>query len=339
MHSHSMNNHLEKLTVIIRSVGERTEKLCYELTLAQNVSPESIFVVRESPFSKAMQASFQIGLERECPWTFCIDADVLLQPGSIEKMLRIAEVQEKNVCEIQGYILDKFFGGPRTAGNHLYRTSHLEKVIKNIPTDGTDIRPEYYTLQTMKNQGYPWVVVPYLVGIHDFEQYYRDIFRKCFVQAHKHQAFTDLFLSIWRTGATHDLDYRMALTGFAKGIEYYDNVSINSKDKIYETYKLELAKWDIHEKEELLAHNFTPNQVKSIIDNWQEPEIYLKKFPTKLGLVNIAENHLHNKSKLKHQRVLQKLHKLGPIKILPYILGWLLQTIGQRIKKWCLKEN
>lgn len=242
-------NLINQVTVIIRSVGERTESICRELIISQGVPSQALVIVNETPFSQAMRTSFRIGLEYDRPWTFCIDADLLLRPGSIQHMLEMATQQPKNVCEIQGLILDKFFSGPRPAGNHLYRTTVLDHALRLIPEEGIDIRPEHYTLQAMQAQGFPWINVPYLVGLHDFEQYYRDIFRKCLVQAHKHQHFTDLFLSVWRQGAIMDTDYRIALAGFARGIEHCGPVMINAYDTLF---GVNLVNLDLDEKKEII---------------------------------------------------------------------------------------
>jgi hypothetical protein len=315
----------DKVTVIIRSVGERTEQLCQELILAQGVDLDNVVTVRETPFSAAMRKSFETGLERGLPWTFCVDADLLLRPGSVEMMVQLAEQQKENVCEIQGYVLDKFFGGPRNGGVHLYRTGLLDRVISQIPREGVDIRPEFHTLKAMKAQGYPWVDVPYLIGLHDFEQYYGDIFRKCFVQAHKYQYLTELFLSIWRERATYDMDYRIALKGFAKGIEHFGGVFIDTSQTVYQQSFTELQ---IEEKNDDLTE-YSLDKIEQIITQWVEPELYQKKFPTKMGLVS-PENRLS----FANERIRIKTRELGPIKMLIYAIGWLLIKMGRLFLAW-----
>lgn len=320
----------KKAIVVIRSVGERTEQLCRELILAQGVVPANVVIVREAPFSAAMRKSFEIGLERDLSWTFCVDADLLLRPKSIETMLQLAEEQPENVCEIQGYILDKFFGGPRQGGVHLYRTSLLPKVIDSIPAEGVNVRPEFHTLQAMEALGHPWVSVPYLVGLHDFEQYYQDIFRKCFVQAHKHQYFTDLFLSIWRDGAECDRDYRVALKGYAKGIEYYEPVFIDTRDAIYQSCFAELQ---IEEKARLEPDEYSLASIEQIINEWAEPTVYQKQFPTKMGLIAPPYPQFEPPPSVK-ERWAEKKRQIGLMKMVPYTIGWAFKTIGARIQTW-----
>ncbi|MBK1645096.1 hypothetical protein CKO25_10615 [Thiocapsa imhoffii] len=326
-----MTSALETITVIIRSVGERTESVCRQLILDQGIEENAIFVIREAPFSQAMRVGFQIGLAQGRPWTFCVDADLLLRPGSILRMVELAEEQPENVCEIQGYILDKFFGGPRIGGIHLYRTALLERVLAAIPAEGVDIRPEYHTLQAMKAAGFPWVLVPELVGLHDFEQSYRDIYRKCFVQAHKHAHFTDLFLSIWRASAAADDDYRVALAGFARGIEHHGAVRIDARS---EPFRVSLDAFGIDEKAAIAPADWSLDQVERIIVSWSDPEMYRNKFPTRMGLVPPPPRPVAPvQPATRLARLRRRLGTQGLGRTVPYAFGWLLQRIGQRIQR------
>lgn len=332
-----MNSINDKVTVIIRSVGERTEQLCQALTLAQGICPANVVIVRESPFSAAMRESFAVGIERGRPWTLCNDADVLLRPGAVAQMVQLAEQQAENTCEIQGYILDKYYGGPRQGGVHLYRTALLPESLASIPAEGLNIRPESHTLEAMKAKGYPWVTVPYWVGLHDFEQYYRDIFRKCFVHAHKHQQSTELFLAIWRDGAADDVDYRVALHGFAAGIAHYDNVRIDTRQEIYQT---QFAALQIAEKEELPAGNHSLDAIEHIITTWVELEPYRRHFPTQMGLVALDRKPAQALQSLSaRERFSRRQSDVGTVRMLPYLIGWLLRRTGTRIQEWASSQN
>lgn len=317
-----MINLNDKVTIIIRSIGERTEQLCRELILAQGIALGNVVIVSEAPFSTAMRKSFEIGIEYGRPWTFCVDADVLLRPEVVQKLIEFAEKQEENIFEVQGFILDKFFGGPREAGNHLYRTSLLDKVIAVIPAEGVNIRPEAHTIQTMVANGYKYVAIPLLIGVHDFEQYYRDIFRKCFVHSHKFSQYAGLLLTTWRKRASNDMDYHVALQGFAQGVSYYGQTLIDTRQQIYRDGFIKLQ---IEEKTPLLPDSISVAQIEQIIAGWIEPEIYQQQFPTKMGL--IQAKHLSSK-----ERFYRHLSTLGPARIVPYIFGWFLKEMGEYLQ-------
>jgi hypothetical protein len=316
---------LEKVSVVIRSVGERTEAVCRQLILEQGVAEKAVFVIHEAPFSRAMRVGFEIGLSQGRPWTFCVDADLLLRPDSVARMVSLAEKQAENVCEVQGYILDKLFGGPRTGGVHLYRTKLLDRVLAAIPAEGINIRPEFHTLIAMKDAGFPWVEVPELLALHDFEQRYTDIYRKCFVHAHKHANFTDLFLSIWREGAPVDPDYRVALAGFARGIEHYGEVHIDARSALFRSSVDALGLTD---KPAMEQADWSLDRVEATINNWTEPGAYRAKFPTRMGLVPTT----HRFTRLK-----KRLGNKGLAHTSLYVVGRLLQGVGSRIQHFAAK--
>lgn len=329
-----MMGSLNNVTVVIRSVRERTESICRKLILKQGLPEEAVFVTHESPFSKTLASSFQIGMDQDRPWTLCVDADVITRKDSIRQMVELAEYQPENTCEIQGYVLDKFFGGPRTAGNHLYRTALLDRALELIPDEGTAIRPEHHMLSAMQRSGFPWVIVRCLVGIHDDEQYYRDIFRKAFVQAHKHSDFCSLFLEHWRQQAAHDPDYEVALAGFAAGVKYRGTVRIDVTDRVF---TVNLKEVGLDEKGPLSDSEWTFPRIEKTIQEWEEPAIYHKRLPSRAGLdqpksllnrLSLRNPPDPNASRLKKVLV----HACNLILLVPWIFGKILVRLGYKIQ-------
>lgn len=193
-----------------------------------------------------MRRSFEIGLEEGRKWTLCVDADVLLRQNAILMLLLFAERQSSDVLEVQGMVFDKFFNMPRQAGNHLYRTSLLNKAMKFIPDEGVNIRPEGHMLNEMKTRGNPWVKMHYVVGLHDFEQYYSDVYRKNFVHARKHPDFAGHFLPYWKEKMQIDTDFEVAMSAFADSLGYNDDLYI---DKNQDLYKVKFENLDLKEKQ------------------------------------------------------------------------------------------
>jgi hypothetical protein len=290
------------------------------MILEQGVDEEDLFIVREVPFSRSMKKSFEIGLKRDKKWTFCVDADVLLRKGSIKKMVQFAENQKKNVCEIQGLVLDKFFSGPREAGNHLYRTSMLDKVIDRIPTEGEDIRPETHALNRMAADGYPWEKVPYLVGIHDDEQYNFDIYRKSFVQAVKHLNYADLIVNHWKNNLENDYDFRVALTAFSDGIKNTDTVYINSEQNLYRELFNQAG---FQEKDELVISHISIEDIEERIETWKIDENYYNYFPNSLGL--------HSSSDVLFRKLRSSIKNRGFLKTIRLSVSQTLIGMGKRL--------
>lgn len=233
-------NSINSVTVIIRSVGERTEQLCKKLILEQKIPDKNVFTIRERPFSKAMKVSYQTGMDNDLPWTLCIDADVLLKHGAIHELLKVAENLPENVLGISGKLLDKFFGIERPAGNYLFQTKYLNHMINSILTyEVEDIRPESSIIKKLENDGLLFKRIPLTIGLHDFEQHYHDIARKAFIHANKHSHLLSELYSFWNHKRNNDPDFEAAIHGLSKGIISYGDIKINVNDfsKLYREIK------------------------------------------------------------------------------------------------------
>lgn len=316
-----MLNYFKGISVIIRSANERTEGLCKKLILDQGISENQLFIVKEVPFSAALKKSFETGLEQNRKWTYCIDADVLLQPESIQKMIDLAEKEKENVCEIQGFVMDKFFGGPRQAGNHLYRTSLLSKMIDNIPREGTDIRPERYALGKMAEQGYTWKSVPCIVGLHDEYQSYFDIFRKSFVHGVKHLDRAELLVKTWRQKCDKDPDFKVALKGFSDSIANTKSTYINSELPLY---KEKFKDSGFEEKLPLKEDEYSLESIENTIKNWEYSDLYYYYFPDRDGLDMKQSATLH--------KVKRNIRRSGYIKTAALAASEILLSLGNKIR-------
>ena len=205
-----------EITAIVRSAGERTKELCYRL-LCDQLPPENIVVIEEYPFTSALRKSFQLGIELGRPWTLCVDADTLLWRKSLRNLLTWALATESCIFQVQCDVLDKLFAVPKKAGVRLYRTSLLPQAIACIPADGVSQRPETIVRDQMTSLEYPSLYKRVTVGLHDFEQYYRDLYRKAFVHAHKHNWETEHIEPLWQKLSERDPDYKVALRGLRNG--------------------------------------------------------------------------------------------------------------------------
>lgn len=312
---------MEDITIIIRSVRERTEQLCKKLLLEQGIPESHVTIVREVPFSASMKKSFEIGIENGNKWTLCVDADVLPRPGSVQNMIELAEDQNKNICEVQGYILDKFFGGVRRGGFHLYRTALLPKVLECIPSEGVDIRPESRTLKEMAKRGYPRADVPYIVGTHDDGQYNFDIYRKAFVQAIKHLDRADLLISHWKKSAETDNDFKIALTAFSDSIRYTGEAYINSDQDLY---KKKFEETGFTEKEELDPNSVSLQDIENRISQWDTDDNYYNHYPNSQGLDSTGKVALR---KIKHS-----FRKRGVGQTTLLMLSQIFTAIGEKLK-------
>ena len=226
--------------VAIRAAGERTEAACARLA-ADEVGDGLVGVVREVPFAAAVRRGFELGVEAGRTWTLCLDADVLLRPGAVATLVEAADAawaREPDLFEIEGRVADKILGQLRPAGVHLYRTSLLGTALREASFDARKRRPESYVKRQMAELGFRTEQIDAVAGLHDFEQYHRDIFRKVFTHTRKHERFMRYAARYWKRCAARDEDLRVALLSFRlsmainettdfRGVDVADRVSID----------------------------------------------------------------------------------------------------------------
>ena len=329
---------INNLTVILRNSGERTFSCCKKLLTLQ-VPEEHIAVIEEAPFSAALKKSLQIGLENGRKWTLCIDADVLVKTNVIPSLIEAIENTDDNVFEIQGLVLDKFFPILRPAGNHLYRTELMEMAIKCIPEEGTSLRPESDMLNEMSARGYPWHQIDLIVGLHDFKQNYSDIYKKCFLQAHKHKEIISFVERYWDSKKKEDNDFRVALLGVRAGKIYNKNVFVDRNFLSSETNDV-LTLMKIQEKKPILTEEFLTTSVDKIFnaqnyDDYLNTELQNRIFPIR----NWNKVHVIEKNETLMFKTLKNgLEQTGPWRFIPWVVGKVFQKIGRGICEWSAHE-
>lgn len=215
------NHHIERevansFIVVIRSAGERTKDACLHI-VSQQLPEENIFVIEEKPFEAAIRKCYEIGIESGKSWMITIDADILPQKDMIKNLFDQSKIMSDKVIMFNGVLYDYLLLKYRKGGIKVYRTKYLKKAIREIPADGTQIRPEAFVLNKMVAQGQKKKYTNVVSGIHDFEQFYADIYRKSFVHAQKHaDAFS--LLAKWKSYSVKHSDYLVALTGGLDGL-------------------------------------------------------------------------------------------------------------------------
>ena len=208
----------DDVLIVVRSAGERTVEVC-ETLLSEQVASGNISRLCETPFSQAVIRTFEVGIEAGCKWTIAVDADVLVRPHAVEGIVSAAEREVDDTFELEGRIFDKLFYGPRSGGLHLYRTSLLEQAVEIARRLDVVHRPEFHVIQEMKSRGYRQKRIDDVFGLHDFEQYYRDLYRKGFVHAQKHADLLRLLGVMWARMEADDRDFRAVLLGMRAGLE------------------------------------------------------------------------------------------------------------------------
>lgn len=219
---------MDDFIVILRTAGERSFDASLALLHAQ-VPAERVFVVDERPFERALRTTYEIGIGQGRTWTMTLDADVMFRAGAVAALILDAERMPRSYIQLEGRILDKLTGMYRQAGHRVYRTSLLSEALSHVPAPGTVIRPEYETLLKMTARGHRSRRVATVAGLHDFEQYYRDIYRKAFVHARKHRNLAPAIVERCLRHLESDRDFEVLLKGLIDGLTTSDLVTIDTR--------------------------------------------------------------------------------------------------------------
>jgi len=322
-------NLINDIIVIIREANERTLPLCREL-IASVVGSDKIFVVSEIPFTKALKKTYEVAIKKGFPWTLVVDADVLIKMGAIEYLLRVAQCVDSNVFEIQGRVLDKLIGGARDGGYHLYRTAYLPEAIRKIPHDKAVAQPENYTILEMRSQGYPFLKIDMVVGLHDYEQYFHDVYRKAFFHAHKHSSDLFYWESMWRNLSHFDDDFKVALEGAKDGKEYRGKVLSDVRQ--FNPVKLNkiLNDLSLREKTGLPSNFWSPQEVANFVANYfPSSEYWAWRSMSRNTSKNQIEKRLNPWEKMHAE-----IKKRGIRKASLWAVGSVLARSGMVLRNW-----
>lgn len=320
----------ENAVFVVRSVGERTEQACKASLIAAGIPERSVRIVNEAPFSKALERAFEIGLNSGCRWTFCVDADMVFRGGAISTLLARAESLEPLDLGLNSLMLDKFTLSIRGAGPHLYRTQHLAAALGLLRHGNTSIRPETALKHAMQGEGHAWRLLPFVSGIHDFEQSFEDIFRKCYVHANKHLLHLPRLLPLWRELSAQDPDFIVAIEGAAFGIRERQSVQIDKRlQHVSEAWR----SLNLQEKGPLPEQALNPSMVDTLLDGWAAGKVEVHG-------VRASRDRIVRSNPESHQGAIlalwQDMRALATARgkggALAYAAGAMLKSIGNRLQ-------
>ena len=313
------------ITVVLRSSGERTVPVTWNL-LGSQVSEDQLIEINEVPNSRALRVAYQIALEKNREWILLIDGDILPFRSMIDRMLQIAENIDKRVFCIQCNNLDKMMRYPRPSGIHMYRTSLIEKALNYIPKENRTMRPESTTMSRMEQNGYPTLFVNEVLALHDFEQYYKDFYRKGYFCAHKFTDEIPYLKRIWKQLESENKDYKVLLEGLERG-QSYNGLVVSNVDNFEELNIPQLLiEMGISEKKALDASQIDFEYIDEIFNKFTIPVEYYN---------SIIFSKLNSKKDTippVKRRFLQLKGKLGIWKLGPWIIANYFEKLGRFIK-------
>ncbi len=215
------------MNIIIRTTGERTEKACIESCEQQG----NVHIIRAYPFGESIRQTYEKALHLGQYWTPVIDADVVLYPKTISQGIREIPsicVDDNYFC-VDGRTDDKIIMKTRRAGIHIYRTELLETALKYI--DSTQLKPESHVRREMERKGFLTFTGKTIFGRHDFDQYYKDLWRKSVCQTKKLAKMIQKnnIRNKWIQLAKVDLDYKVILAAHDWALKNNPEIVIDAR--------------------------------------------------------------------------------------------------------------
>lgn len=230
---------IDQCIVVIRSAGERTTE--WSLDKAKSVfGAKNVVLIDERPMHKAIKKTFEIGIESNQNWVVEIDADILLHAEGILQLLQTASQRPESSFFHFGMVFDKLTNSFRSAGNKVIRTAHLPAAMTLLPKTTDQLRPDTYIRKEMALKGYHYYRDICLVGIHDFEQHYFDLYRKGYLQGVKNREKLERFISGWPENWKHDPDYHAIKGGMTAGKIHLNDLPLHPEYYIdkFESWKM-----------------------------------------------------------------------------------------------------
>lgn len=198
---------------IVRSVGERTESVCVHLLKLQIQDCDTISVIREPSHAKAIEKTYTLGIESMADWVIAVDADVLFLPDAVSQIRKELDSCADDVFVINSAVFDKIYSMKRWAGVHVYRRAMLEElhdVFRKIK-DKPNLKIETAAIKELQKKNKQSLFSKNIVGTHDFRQFYKDIYRKAYLNTIRNPGNIKRAYINWLKKSSFDADYLVML--------------------------------------------------------------------------------------------------------------------------------
>lgn len=203
----------DQLTVVIRAAGERTEQLCTKIIQSQLPNESQLTVLHESPFSRAVIRTFEIGIESKRPWLIAIDADIIPLDDVLVRIREICGKMHPNAFVATPLFHCHAVNGLATRGLHCYNATHLPVAWSLISSLKENLRPESRFHDAMSAKGYSRECYAKIFGLHEHEQFAKHIYIKSMLRSRKDEFGAQIRASL-ESRAHTNRDCQIALWGF-----------------------------------------------------------------------------------------------------------------------------
>lgn len=309
------NHHLPNIFTVVRSSNERTTQAA--LSLAQAfATPARTCMIRQAPFEEALRETCRIGANSDTEWLAVIDADLLISVPAMKVVSHRLGTLPATVFQTQGYILDHLTGGVRPAGPRFYRCSALQHALTLVPPDGTTMRPETEMILSMNREGFASHTLPEVLAIHDYHQFYADIYRKCYTHGIKFAGLAHELFKRWQTRLDKP-DFRIAMLAMADGLT--SQCSVKTDARSFPSADHALQHLGFKEKPPLTP---SPAEILKEVENIIREEQAVTDHNEITRLSNLTP----------YRRAINKCQSIGWFRMAPWLVAHCMQSIASKLK-------
>jgi len=172
----------------------------------------------------------------------------------------------KEVFQYEGFLYDGLLFKYRQGGVKVYRANLLPEALSKIPEPGSQIRPETYTQDEMAKAGYSRKRVEIVTGVHDYEQFHKDVYRKCYVHAVKHQKEVLELFPKWNELSKTDKTYDVAAIGAFDGLKLDEKIFLDV-EYFEKKYRDAFNLHGIYERGQIAENDITYSYIANILDS------------------------------------------------------------------------
>lgn len=199
---------------IVRAVGERTEDLCIDLVRRYREKGGSLSVVREQTHADAVEKTLLTAADQGNRWVVVVDADMLLYPNALKNMKDELEAMHSGASVVHFAVSDKLYRMKRWGVTVFRRDAATEglQLLQGLRS-GRNLKIERALIKKLQEAGRVVTFSRTDVALHDFYQYYTDLYRKAYLNAIRNPAITSRARRCWKRMARVDPDYAVILKG------------------------------------------------------------------------------------------------------------------------------
>lgn len=178
-----------EMAIAVRATGERTCNALLEQIKHQCATNDVVEVFDDAqPFYEKMQQVYRWCIAQDKPITLIIDADILIRRRLLHTIRQAFRKMHPTDAGFGIQLFDRFFQRPKFRGIHVYNTALLPLFMAELPRVKDSLRPETDVKKRLEALGYQWkndLLTFYVGGLHDYHQWYRDIYFKMMVRSHR----------------------------------------------------------------------------------------------------------------------------------------------------------